>query len=164
MSKKFTNSDPYDADLDAMWAMISDRDYWTQKYGSMGASNISFEQFDAGDAALTVTSRRDVPADLPGFAKKIIGETNHVTQTERWTRSADAAHCAITIEVKNVPGGTSGTMDMKPSGAGTVWDADFDIKISLPLVGGKLEGVMLDETRANFVKEKTFNDSWLASH
>jgi hypothetical protein len=164
MSKKFTNSDPYDADLDAMWAMIGSQDYWTQKYESMGAKNVRFDQFDAGEAALTITSQRDVPADLPGFAKKIIGETNHVTQTERWTRSGDSAHCEISIEVKNVPGGTSGTMDMRPSGSGVVWDADFDIKISLPLVGGKLEGVMLEETRTNFTTEKAFNDSWLASH
>lgn len=164
MAKKFTNSDPYSSDLDGMWAMLSDQDYWTKKYESMGASNITFEQFAASDTSLTVQCRRDVPADLPGFAKKIIGETNHVNQTERWTRSGDSAHCDITIEVKNVPGGTTGTMDMKPSGDGTVWDADFDIKISLPLVGGKLEGVMLEETRANFVKEKAFNDSWLASH
>jgi hypothetical protein len=32
------------------------------------------------------------------------------------------------------------------------------------MVGGKLEGLMLDETTANFKKEKEFNDSWLASH
>lgn len=164
MSKKFTNSDPYDADLDAMWAMISSKDYWTQKYESMGATNTQFDQFDAGDTALTVKTQRAVPADLPGFAKKIIGETNHVTQTEQWTRSGDSAHCQITIAVKNVPGGTTGTMDMTTSGSGVVWDADFDIKISLPLVGGKLEGLMLDETRANFTTEKAFNDAWLASH
>jgi hypothetical protein len=164
MAKKFTNSDPYAADLDAMWAMLCSQEYWTKKYESMGAADITFEQFDTSDTAFTVQCRRNVPADLPGFAKKIIGETNHVKQTETWTRTGDSARCDITIEVKNVPGGTTGTMSMASSGAGVVWDADLDIKISLPLVGGKLEGVMLQETASNFKQEKVFNDSWLASH
>lgn len=164
MAKQFTNSDPYDEGLDAMWAMICSQDYWQQKYESMGATDIRFDQFDAGDTALTVTSQRAVPADLPGFAKKIIGETNHVTQTERWTRSGDSAHCDITIHVKNLPGGTTGTMVMNATPTGTVWDADFDIKIGVPLLGGKLEQLMHEETTSNFKQEKAFNDTWLASH
>lgn len=163
MAKKFTNSDPYAADVDGMWAMLSTQDYWRSKYESLGATNLSFDQFDASDSAVTMTCQREVPADLPGFAKKIIGETNHVTQTERWTRAGDSAQAEITIQVKNVPGGTTGRMEIKPAAGGTVWDADLDIKISLPLVGGKLEGVMLDETTSNFRQEKVFNDSWLAS-
>ena len=91
MSKKFTNTDPYDANVDQMWAMLSDQDYWTAKYESMGASNVTFTQFNAGEDALTVVNERDVPADLPSFAKKIVGETNHVTHTERWTRAGDNA-------------------------------------------------------------------------
>lgn len=164
MAKKFTNSDPYSADADAMWAMLCDQDYWQQKYDSMGATAVEFQQFDVTDTALTVKSVRNVPADLPGFAKKIVGDTNHVTQTERYTRTDQAISSRIQIAVKNVPGGTTGAMVIKPTGAGSVWDADLDIKVSLPLVGGKLEGVILNETASNFVQEKQFNDSWLAAH
>ncbi len=164
MSKKFTNTDPYDATVDQLWEMISNQDYWVAKYESMGASNVTFTTFNADSGSLTVVNERDVPADLPSFAKKIIGETNHVTHTERWTRSGDQATCSIEIQVKNVPGGTTGTMEMKPSGAGSTWSADFNIKVSIPMVGGKLEGVMKDETASNFKQEKTFNDQWLADN
>ena len=164
MSKKFTNTDPYDATVDQLWAMISTQEYWTSKYESMGASNVTFTQFNVSDEAVTVVNERDVPADLPSFAKKIIGETNHVTHTERWTRSGEQATCSIEIQVKNVPGGTTGTMEMKPSGSGSTWSADFDIKVGIPMVGGKLEGVMKDETASNFKQEKAFNDQWLANN
>lgn len=164
MSKKFTNTDPYDANVDQMWAMLSDQDYWTAKYESMGASNVTFTQFNAGEDALTVVNERDVAADIPSFAKKIVGETNHVTHTERWTRAGDSATCSIEIVVKNVPGATTGTMDIKPSGSGSSWAADFDIKVSIPMVGGRLEGVMKDQTADNFKQEKVFNDQWLADN
>lgn len=163
MSTKFTNRDPYDADVAAIWAMLCDQEYWRQKYGSMGATDVQFQDFTASDAVLTVKSTRNVPADLPGFAKKIIGDTNHVTQNERYTKDGDRISCQIQIAVKNVPGGTSGSMVITPSGAGSVWDADLDVKVSLPLVGGKLEGVIRNETANNFVQEKRFNDSWLAA-
>lgn len=164
MSKKFTNRDLYGADVAAIWAMLCDQEYWQQKYASMSATDVRFEQFAASDAALAVKSTRNVPADLPGFAKKIIGDTNHVTQSEQYTRSGDRISCQIQIAVKNVPGGTSGSMVITPSETGAVWDADLDVKVSLPLVGGKLEGVIHKETANNFVLEKRFNDSWLAVH
>lgn len=164
MAKKFTNTDHYDADLDAMWTMMTTQEWWKAKYESLGATNIEFHTFDTSDTSFTIVSERDVPADLPSFAKKIIGETNHVTQTEKWTRNADAANATIEILVKNIPGGTTGTMSITPSGSGTVWQSDFDIKVSLPLVGGKLEGVLKDETGSNFKQEKAFNDTWLVNN
>jgi hypothetical protein len=164
MSTRFTNADHYAADVAGLWGMISDQAYWEQKYSATGATHISFDRFEATDDAVTVATTRDVPADLPGFAKKIVGDTNRVTQVERWTRSGDSAHCDITIEVRNVPGGTRGVMDMRPDGDGSQWTADFDITISIPLVGGKFERLMRDETAGSFAQEKVFNDSWLASH
>jgi len=113
MSKKFTNTDPYRADVDSMWAMLCDQDYWRQKYESMGATAVEFQQFDATDTALTVRSTRNVPADLPGFAKKIIGDTNHVTQTERYTRSGDTVHCQIGPGLGPVDAGKGGALGVK---------------------------------------------------
>lgn len=164
MSKKFSNTDQYDADLDAMWAMQTTKEWWQAKYESLGATNIEFTTFDASDTSFTIVSERDAPADLPGFAKKIVGDTNHVTQTEKWTRNADAATATIEILVKNVPGGTTGTMSITPSGDGTVWQSDFDIKVSIPMVGGKLEDVLKKEYGSNFKQEKVFNDTWLANN
>ncbi len=164
MAKKFTNTDPYDATLDQLWAMISNQDYWQAKYEAMGHSDITFAEFSASDDAISVKVTRSVPADLPGFAKKIVGETNVVTQTEKWTRAGDKATATEEILVKNVPGGTTGTMEIVPAGAGSEWSADFDIKVSIPMVGGKLEGVMQNETGATFKQEKAFNDKWLAEN
>jgi hypothetical protein len=164
MSKSFTNTDHYPADVDAMWAMVTDRAYWEAKYQTLGASNVVWNSFDVTDDAFTISTVREVAANLPSVAKKVIGETAVVTQTERWRRGGGRCDCDITIETKGAPGGTSGTMAIVPSGDGSDWSADFTIKVSVPLVGGKLEGIMRDETATNFAAEKTFNDQWLAKH
>lgn len=164
MSKKFNNVDSYAGSPDQIWAMLSDQAYWEQKYQTLGASNLEWKTFNATEGALTVSSVREVAANLPAAAKKIIGETAEVTQTEEWTRSGGELSCKITITTKGAPGGTDGSMSVKPDGKGSTWVADFDIKVAIPLLGKKLEGIMLEETGANFAKEKGFNDEWLASH
>ncbi len=164
MGKKFNNVDSYTGSPDQIWAMLSDQAYWAGKYETLGASNLQWKTFNATETALTVSSVREVAANLPAAAKKIIGDTAEVTQTEEWTKSGDELACKITITTKGAPGGTNGSMAVKAAGAGSTWSVEFDIKVSIPLLGKKLEGIMLDETGENFVKEKIFNDKWLASH
>ena len=164
MSKKFNNVDSYAGTPDQVWVMLSDQSYWDGKYEALGASNLQWKTFNASDDSLTVSSVREVAANLPAAAKKIIGETAEVTQTENWRRSGDDLTCQITIATKGAPGGTEGTMTVTPSAGGCTWTSNFDIKVSIPLLGKKLEAVMLEETGGNFVKEKAFNDEWLASH
>ncbi|MDP3971839.1 MAG: DUF2505 domain-containing protein [Candidatus Nanopelagicales bacterium] len=162
MSKDFHNTDPYAGTPDQMWAMLSDQDYWQQKYDALGATDLQWHRFNADESTLAISSTRQVPANLPGFAKKIIGETALVTQSENWRRDGDQLACDIEITTKGAPGGTTGTMKVTPDGNGSTWTADFTIKVSIPLVGGKLENLMLNETQESFRAEKEFNDAWLA--
>lgn len=164
MSTKFNNVDSYDASPDQIWDMLSDQSYWEEKYNAAGAQNLEWQTFNAGEDTLTISSVREVAANLPSAAKKVIGETAVITQTENWTRSGDQLTCTISITTKGAPGGTEGTMSVKPSSAGSSWAADFVISVPIPLLGKKLEGIMNDETGNNFAAEKTFNDNWLASH
>ncbi len=164
MSKNFSNTDDYAATPDQIWAMISEKAYWEGKYSELGASNIAWSTFDAAADKLTVSSTREVDANVPAVAKKIIGEKAVVTQTEKWRKAAGNLECNIEITTKGAPGGTNGTMIVKSSGSGSAWSADLEIKVSIPLLGKKLEGMMLEETEANFKKEKIYNDQWISKH
>lgn len=164
MSKKFNNVDTYSASIDQIWAMLSDQSYWESKYTELGATNLQWKTFNVGESALTVSSVREVAANLPAAAKKVIGETAEITQTEEWTKDDNGLNCTISIATKGAPGGTDGTMTVKSVDGNATWTADFDIKVNIPLLGKKLEGVMFEETGQNFANEKVFNDNWLASH
>ena len=164
MSKKFTRTYTYDASVDQVWAMITNQEYWDAKYSALGATAVQWRTFEASDDAFTYSSVRNIPADLPSVAKKIVGDTNTATTTERWTKTGNSASATIEIQIKNVPGATTGTMSITSSGDGASWSFDFDTKVSIPMVGGKLESIMTDQTGDQLDQEKTFNDQWLASH
>ncbi len=74
----------------------------------------------------------------------------------------DIPQCDFHIHTKYL-GCANGTMEVSSIGGGSQWAVDFDITVSLLLVGGKLEGVIKDQTTAQFMQEKSFNDRWLVT-
>ena len=54
------------------------------------------------------------------------------------------------------------TYDPNNEMATSDWVVNMEIKASVPLIGGKLEGVVEKETLASLDKEYSFNQEWLA--
>ena len=147
-----------------MWEMLQDQGYWDAKYAALGATNLEWLEFNPTGDTLKVSSVRHVVANLPSAAKKVIGETAEVTQTEEWTRAGDELTAKIAIATKGAPGGFTGSSKISPTDTGSSWSTELDIKISIPLLGKKLESAAYDETGDNFIKEKEFNDKWISEH
>ena len=163
MATKISNTDRYAGTPEQLLDMMRTEEYWAAKYEALGADEFTLLEFRRDGDELEVRSRRVVPADLPSVAKKVIGDTNTVTQSEIWRPDGDAYACDFEVEIANVPGGMRGWMRIEPVGeAESDWILEYSIKVGIPLVGGKLEGVMKDETKANLVKEFDFNSQWLA--
>jgi len=165
MATKLTNIDRYSATPEQLIGMMRMRQYWTEKYSSFGATGLQIEEYNATGKGLTIRSRRQVAADLPGFARRIVGATTVVNQSEIWKPDRDGWSCELNVEIEHVPGGMSGWMRIEPLGdAESDWSLEYAIKIGVPLVGGKLEGVMKHNTQADLKREFAFNAHWLASH
>jgi len=165
VSTKLTNTDPYPATPDQLMAMMQDPDYLTGKYTALGDVKFDVKTHDVHDNGVNIVVDREIPSNLPGFAKKIMGETNHMVQSETWRKDGDAYTAAINIDSPGKPIQIHGDMRISAvSDTESHWVVNFDIKASIPLVGGKLEKVVEDETKQTLVKEFEFNKSWLASH
>lgn len=163
MSKKIARVDKYQASADAVWAMLQDRAYIDAKYQALGDIATEVETFEPSESAVVLKVKRTVPADLPDFAKKILGDTNRLVQDETWRATDGAYVCDLRIEFPGKPLHITGTLRVKATGDATAdWVVDMDVKASVPLIGGKLEGVVEKETRASLDKEYRFNQEWLA--
>ena len=82
MSKKFNNVDSVRRFTGSGMGDAVRAGVLGGKYEALGASNLQWKTFNVSDDSLTVSSVREVAANLPSAAKKIIGETAEVTQTE----------------------------------------------------------------------------------
>ena len=95
---------------------------------------------------------------LPSFAKKFAGETTRAIQVEEWH---DAAGGSLRIDAPGKPTSIAGTIELLPDGAGTVEVVELEIKVKVPLIGGKLEGLVEEQVRKGMDVEHEVGKAWL---
>ena len=96
---------------------------------------------------------------MPGFAKKFAGETTRAVQTEEWSSPAGGT---ISIETPASPPRSRGRSPSTESGGRTTETLDVEVKVKVPLIGGKLEKLMADLVAEGMDKEHGAGTAWLA--
>lgn len=154
----------YDADVESVYALVSDPEFLVRKYVAEGATEIQVDS-DRRESGPRVVSRRKVTIDLPGFAKKVLAPTNCVIQTDEWSPpDAEGRRvCSYTVQVQGVPSRIDGTVTLTPDGGGTRQDVVAEVKVSIPLVGGKLEKLAVDNGTRLLADEAEFTAGELSS-
>jgi len=153
----------FDADVETVFGLMSDPDFLLRKYADQGASDIQVD-CDQREDGPTIVSRRKVTIDLPGFAKKVMQPTNTVVQTDEWAPAGgDGSRvCKYRVEVQGVPSRINGTVTLSPDGAGTRQDVVAEMKVSIPLLGGKLEKFAVENGVQSLEQEAAFTAKELA--
>lgn len=165
MSTKLSNTDRYPATPSQIMAMLQDADYAAAKYEALGDIKFEVLEHTPGDGSLTVKVEREVDANLPGAAKKVLGETNHMVQTETWSADGDGFDGNLGIDSPGKPLTITATETIAPVGdTESDWTVNFEFKASIPFIGGKIEKMVADETKTSLAKEFAFNKGWLADH
>ena len=135
MSTKLAKSMTYDAPADAVAAMLDDvafreevlaRQKVLRGSASVDGDLVTIEQVRSGD-------------DLPSFARKFVGDEITIVQRETWTSPTS---CDVELAIPGKPGEAVGTMRLVESGGTTTEVVDLDLTVRIPLVGGKIEGLI----------------------
>lgn len=96
---------------------------------------------------------------VPGFAKKFVGDTIEVHQDETWDDAFTAGDVVVTLPGK--PGDLRGTATLAERDGGTVETVALTASVSVPLVAGKLEDLILSIFRKALEKEHQVGVAWL---
>jgi hypothetical protein len=96
---------------------------------------------------------------LPGFAQKLVGHEIRFVQQETWA-SPSSADIQVTIPGK--PGDMTGTETLTQAGGDVVQSIDLTVKVSVPIVGGKLEDLVAGFLGKGFVARNEVGLQWLA--
>ncbi len=154
--KKLTKTLTYDATAEAVADMLDEpgfREEVLEKQkvvrGSVAIDGdvATIEQVRSGD-------------DIPAFARKFVGDEILIIQTENWT-SPTSADVRLTIPGK--PGEAVGTITLVESGTTTTETVVLDVTVKIPLVGGKIEGMIAEMVGAALDKEHEVGVEWLAA-
>ena len=148
----------YDASDHDVYAMLSDPAFRQRVCAAMDtvSHDVAIDETDAG-----MSVRIDMVQHthgVPGFAKKIVGDQTRIIQSEQWadTRAAD-----LQVEIPGKPGHIRGRITLTGDASGTVEAFEGEATVSIPLVGGKLEGVIEKLFLKGMDTEQGVGAAWL---
>jgi hypothetical protein len=152
----------YDATPEEVFAIVSDATFREQACEKTKALSYDVKVSESGGDTI-VRVRREMPADdVPDIARKFVGQTLTVVQTETWhAANADGSRDAdVKGEIANTPVTLKGTARIASSGGETVQSIDLDVKVAVPLIGRKMEPFVVDAIRSGLQKEHDLGRDW----
>jgi hypothetical protein len=154
MGTKVVKELVYDAPPEEVAAMLNDAAFRERVLERM---HVLRGHATSADGVVTVEQVQST-ASLPSVATKIVGNEIRIVQVERWA----STRADIEVSIPGKPGEMSGTAVLTPSGEGTVERVHMEITVRVPLVGGKLEGLVADMLVKALEKEHETGVDWLA--
>ena len=152
---RFLHTASYDASPAEVYAMLTDQ---TFREKVCVAARSVHHQVSVEGTTVTIDQTQQV-RQLPAFAAKLVGETITLHQVEHWT-SPTSADLELTIPGK--PGQLRGDITLRPNGAETTYTIDGELKVGIPLVGGKLEGLVEGLLKTFLTREHRTGQDWLS--
>ena len=151
----------YDATPEEVFAIVTDATFREQACEKTKALSYDVQVTESGGDTIVRVSREMPSNDVPDIARKFVGQTLTVVQTETWhAAAADGSRRADVVgEISNTPVTLKGTASI--SGGGQAVQAiDLDVKVAVPLIGKKMEPFVVDAIRSGLQKEHELARDW----
>lgn len=155
---KFRNELTYDAAPAEVFEMLADPAFHEAACALQGVLSAEVEITRSGNGFTLVIDQLQNTEDLPGFARAFAGDSTRAIQREVW---ADSTGGTLKIESPGKPSEVHGTITLRGEGSGTREIVELEIKVKVPLIGGKLEKLVADKIRAGMDAEHQTGIAWL---
>ncbi len=156
---KFQARNTYAATPAEVHAMLADPAFREQVCADQDVvqAEVSITPTAGGGMSVVVDQVQPTPG-IPSFATPIIGATTRAIQLEEWTDSRSAS---LEIQAPGKPVTMSGSIALEPAGSGTVEVIDLEIRVKVPLIGGRLEKLMASLVERSIRAENETGRTWL---
>ncbi|MEV5000955.1 DUF2505 domain-containing protein [Nocardioides sp. LML1-1-1.1] len=159
MATRLVHEMTYDASLIEVAAMLSDPEFRQEVCRNQRATSYSAEvegNVDAKAVRIEMTQPTD---KVPSFAKKIVGDSTTIVQTETWS---SPSHAEVRVTIPGKPGEMAGTAVLVEKDGVTTETVTLDITVKIPLVAGKIEQLIAKLLGSALRAEERTGKAWLA--
>jgi hypothetical protein len=140
----FTDQQRYEQAGAAVLARYTDPEFLKRKYAELGRQDIKVLEHckSAHHAHVRIGYSDTADMDLPDFARRLVPERAHVVQTVEWDLKLRVGR--IAVDAKGSPVTVEGRMQLREHGGGSTISIEWKVSCSVPLIGGRLEKLLVD--------------------
>jgi hypothetical protein len=131
----------------------------------VGGNLVSVELDGSVDGAFNLTVVRKLPTTrLPEIARKVVGESLTVTQTENWQApAADGTRTAdVQVKVAGAPVDAKAVQKLVAEGTSTRVDLTGEVTSGIPFLGGKIAAAAEPVLAKALNLQATQAEAWIA--
>jgi Protein of unknown function (DUF2505) len=138
----------YPAHVDQVFAMLCDPAFRRRVCEATYAVDHTVAVRSEGDLVI-VSIVRVMPADVPPIVRGVVGDHIKIKQIERWSASEQGAQrtAALDMEIIGHPAGMAGCIVLAPDHGMTVGTVEGDMRVNIPIFGGRLANEMAKALR-----------------
>ena len=138
---RFHHEQSYPAAPDAVFALLTDRDFREAVTAATGASTYDVSVSTTDGVTRVTTVRHQDTAAMSTLARSVLGNRLTIRQEESWSSPTKAT---VTVSIPGQPGRVDGTATLQAGGAGTVEIVSGEVTAKIPFIGGKVERLIAD--------------------
>lgn len=159
MTTRLTHELTYAAPLAEVAAMLGDPAFREEVCTFQGMISADVTIKEVGGGRRVRIDQTQSAEGIASYARKFVGDEINIVQTESWT-SAESGTVEVVIPGK--PGEMTGTVALVEANGVTTHTVDMQIKVGIPLVGGKIESLIGDLLRKALTAENTVGRDYLS--
>ncbi|MET3804452.1 hypothetical protein ABIB25_001447 [Nakamurella sp. UYEF19] len=148
----------------AVFSLFTDRAFLDARLEATGGTDPSVVSLEKQAETATVVIRQSIPSSaLPSMVASMISGDPVTERTENWRTDGEGYQADFTVVIKGAPASLKGTMALVASGAGSTFTVDGQASVPIPLFGGKIEAVVVEQVDALLVRENEYTATALTS-
>jgi len=164
MATRFSHSARIDARPEDVHTSYSDEAYWADRLKAVGTPADTIDDFSTSGDGVSVTITQVIPEkDIPDLARKVLPGQLTITRTTSYSTFDGERFTGIArAEAVGGLGVINGDGETVPEGDKTLESVSGLVKVSVPVLGGKLEKLVVDHLDRLFVQEYQHLNRWAA--
>jgi hypothetical protein len=161
---KVASTHTYSAAADTVFGVMTSPDVMVAKYTALGHLDVRVVEHRVESGIISIRTRRGVPMDVPGFAKRFFSQVTVIEQHDEWDPVLpDGSRCGIwQVTARGVPVTVGGQLRLSPTPEGTtIVEVTGEVVCPMPLVGSKIAAFVGDDVERTMRAEDSFIDGYL---
>lgn len=153
----------FTAPADKVFDTVTDEAFLTERLRDIGGKDAALLDHSRNGDRVTFRMRQGVDAArLPGAVRSILNGDLVVEREERWQPDGGRHAGTSRVTIAGVPGEIQGRSHIAGTDSTATLVVSAQVKVSIPLIGGKLEKVVAEQVGKLLAAEAEYAEKWLA--